>query len=33
MVTDWPVWEFRVQESWKCASMKTPEVSKPEELK
>jgi hypothetical protein len=33
MVTDWSVWEFRVWENWKCASMETPEVLKPEESK
>jgi hypothetical protein len=33
MVTDWPVREFRVRENWKCASMETPEVPKPEEPK
>jgi hypothetical protein len=33
MATDWPVWEFGVREDWKCASMKTPKVLKPRELK
>jgi hypothetical protein len=33
MVTYWPVWEFRVRENWKYASMKSPEVSKPEDMK
>jgi hypothetical protein len=33
MEKDWSVWEFGVQENWKCASMETLEVLKPEELK
>jgi hypothetical protein len=33
VATDWPVHEFRVWENWKCDSMKTLEVSKPEESK
>jgi hypothetical protein len=33
METYWPVQEFRVQENWKCDSMETPEVLKPEEPK
>jgi hypothetical protein len=28
MATDWPIREFRVQENWKCASLKTPEEPK-----
>jgi hypothetical protein len=33
MVIVWPVQEIRVQENWKCASVKTPEALKPEERK
>jgi hypothetical protein len=33
MVTDWLVQKFRVREDWKYASMKNPEVLKPEESK
>jgi hypothetical protein len=32
-VTDWLVQECGVLENWKCASIKTPEVPKPEEPK
>jgi hypothetical protein len=32
-VTVWPVREIRVRENWKCASVETPEVAKPEEPK
>jgi hypothetical protein len=30
MVTDWLVQEFGVRDNWKCASMETREVLKPE---
>jgi hypothetical protein len=33
MATDWPVREWGFWENWKCASMKTPKVLKPEESK
>jgi hypothetical protein len=33
MATIWPVREIRVWENWKCASVETPEVLKPEESK
>jgi hypothetical protein len=33
MATVWPVQEIGVQENWKCASVETPEVLKPEESK
>jgi hypothetical protein len=33
MATDWPVWECRVRENWKCDSMKTSEVLNPKEPK
>jgi hypothetical protein len=33
VATDWPVWELEVRENWKCASMKTLKVPKPEESK
>jgi hypothetical protein len=30
MVTDWLVQDFRVQEDWKCASMKIPKARRVE---
>jgi hypothetical protein len=33
MVAVWPVREIGVQKNWKCASVETPEVLKPEESK